>query len=130
MNVFDRKAIELTTHTMHEILACAKFNIEVAKIKMACENIYLRMLYSVLSMTFSLLNSQRSILDLGLPVLNNHSFLSTETQKILVRYHNNYKHSTLIIYLSFLKYTLGILGRGNQPQGWEIPVLPHLMATL
>ena len=26
----------------------------------------------------------------------------------------------------FSVYTLQILGRGNQPQGWEIPVLPTL----
>ena len=92
--------IELTTHTMHEILACAKFNIGVARIKIWMRNTgiiyYLRMLneeYSVLSMVFSLLNSQQSILDLGLPILDNHSFLSTEIQHSIqehTHYNNNY----------------------------------------
>ena len=31
--------------------------------------------------------------------------------------------STLVL---FSMYTAEILGRGNQPQGWEIPVLPIL----
>ena len=36
----------------------------------------------------------------------------------------NQAYSTTLVLFSV--YTLEILGRGNQPQGWEIPLLPTL----
>ena len=36
---------------------------------------------------------------------------------------NQIYSNTLVL---FSVYTLEILGKGNQPQGWEIPVLPTL----
>ena len=47
-----------------------------------------------------------------------------QNYQLLVLQEGGIRHVPVLQYGS--KYTLEILGRGNQPQGWEIPVLPTI----